>query len=81
MTRKERPPLWIPRKIHGGGTRYYRDDHSGYNLRKMHDPAPTGQQNRAKWTLFHGDDRVRDVQPCGLLGEAINEAEDWIAGR
>ena len=81
MKRKENPPLWIPRKTHGGGTRYIRDDKSGYNLRKMNEPAPPGQQNRAKWTLFHGDDRVWDVQPTGLLSEAINEAESWIAGR
>lgn len=81
MSGKENPPLWIPRKIRGGGTRYVRDDKSGYNMRKMHDPTPPGQAMRGKWTLFHNDDRVWDVQPQGLLSEAINEAESWIAGR
>lgn len=81
MAGKERPPLWIPRRIHGGGTRYIRDDKSGYNMRKMKDGPIPGQQNRAKWTLFHGDNRVWDVQPHGLLSEAIAEAEAWLAGR
>lgn len=81
MTRRENPPLWIPRKVHGGGTRYIRDDKSGYNLRRMRDSAPPGQAMRAKWTLFKGDERVWDVQPQGLLSNAIGEAESWIAGR
>lgn len=81
MTRRENPPLWIPRKVHGGGTRYIRDDKSGYNMRRMRDPAPPGQTMRAKWTLFQGDNRVWDVQPQGLLSAAIGEAENWIAGR
>jgi hypothetical protein len=50
-------------------------------MRRMMEPEPQGKPRRRKWTLFCGDDRVWDVQPHGLLSEAIEEAEAWLAGR
>ena len=77
---KERKPLWVPRG-NGTVTRYYREGGGGYNMRRMMEPEPQGKPRRRKWTLFCGDDRVWDVQPHGLLSEAIEEAEAWLAGR
>lgn len=80
MSRREYPPIWIPRRV-GAATRWYREGGGGYTLRHMMEPAPEGKPRRRKWTLFCGDNRVWDVQPQELLSNAIGEAESFLAGR